>query len=90
MAAIDDLTLSEVSCSECRKPISIIPTWLAGAKVKFQCEECRQKHPRIPGMADIDPRRGLHAAEEVEPEEVVEEVDEEEADEEAAEADEYA
>ena len=62
--ALEDTTLHEVSCSECRKPISSIPAWLADAKVKFQCEECRQKHPRIPGMADIEPRR------------VVEEVDE--------------
>ncbi len=87
---LEDLSLNEATCSECRKPISTIPSWLAGAHVKFQCEECRQKHPRIPGMADIDPRRSLAAHDEpADPEDVVEEVDEDE-EEMADEADEYA
>ena len=63
--ALTDLTLTEVNCCECGKPISTIPSWLAGAKVNFQCEECRQKHPRVAGMAEIDPRRGLHAHDEL-------------------------
>jgi len=75
--ALDDLTINEVMCSECGKPISSIPPWLAGARVKFQCEECRQKHPRIPGMAEIDLRRTAAPDEVVEvvegPEVVVEE-----------------
>ncbi len=57
MSTLEDLTVHEVSCFECNKPIAAIPTWLAGANVKFQCEECRQKHPRIPGMADLELRR---------------------------------
>ena len=57
MLSLEDTTVHEVACFECGKPISAIPTWLAGAKVKFQCEECRQKNPRIPGMADLDLRR---------------------------------
>lgn len=55
--SLEDLTLNEVRCYECNKPMPSIPAWLATAKVKFQCEECRQKHPRVPGMADIEPRR---------------------------------
>ncbi len=58
MTNLEDLTVHEVACFECNKPIAAIPTWLAGATVKFQCEECRQKHPRIPGMADLELRRG--------------------------------
>jgi hypothetical protein len=57
MSHLEDLTISEVHCFECRKPIAAIPSWLADAKVNFQCEECRQKNPRIPGMAELD-RRG--------------------------------
>ena len=47
MAVVDELELHEVRCSECGKPVSSIPLWLADAKVNFQCEECRQKHPRV-------------------------------------------
>ena len=87
---LEDLSLNEATCSECKKPISTIPSWLAGAHVKFQCEECRQKHPRIPGMAEIDTRRSLAAHDDVaDTDEVVDEVDEDE-DEAAEEADEYA
>ena len=87
---VEELTLNEASCCESRKPISSIPSWLADAKVKFQCEECRQKHPRIPGMAELDPRRTVSASDELgELDEVA--PDEEDMEEEAAEeAEEYA
>lgn len=55
--SLDDLTLSETLCCECGKPISSIPAWLSTAQVSFQCEECRQKHPRVPGMAEVETRR---------------------------------
>ena len=45
-----DLDIAEVVCAECGKPISSIPQWLCGITVKFQCEECRQRHPKVPGM----------------------------------------
>ena len=87
---VEELILNEASCCECGKPISTIPSWLADAKVKFQCEECRQKHPRIPGMADLDPRRTVSATDELgELDEAA--PDEEEVEEEAEEeAEEYA
>ena len=89
---LEDTTLSEVTCFECGKPISSVPPWLAGAKVKFQCEECRQKHPRVPGMADLEPRRGLSDVDELgELGEIAEEVADEDLDDEAAEeTEEYA
>lgn len=52
----EDMTLNEVRCCECDKPIPTIPQWLSGVQVKFQCEECRQKHPRVPGIPDAEPR----------------------------------
>ena len=83
---VEELLLNEATCAECRKPISAIPSWLAGAKVKFQCEECRQKHPRIPGMVDIDPRRTVAAVDTSrDPDEIVEDVVEEEVEDEAVE-----
>ena len=78
MLTLEDTSLSEVSCFECGKPISSIPPWLAGAKVKFQCEECRQKHPRVPGMADLEPRRAADADEVADVHDVVEDEEEEE------------
>lgn len=89
--ALEDMTLNEVTCCECGKPISTIPTWMAGAKVKFQCEECRQKHPRIPGMAEIETRRSLGAGEDTaEHEEAAHEPEEESEEDTVDEADEYA
>ncbi len=89
MPTLEDTTIHEVSCFECGKPISSIPPWMAGAKVKFQCEECRQKHPRVPGMADLEPRRGGGDVDELgELNEVAEEPEEDAEEEE--EADDYA
>jgi hypothetical protein len=76
--AVSELELHEAACAECGKPISTIPLWLADAKVKFQCEECRQKHPRVPGMADMDLRRGATPSDDsVEIDEHVDEIEEE-------------
>jgi len=41
-----------VVCSECGNPIPSIPAWLSTAKVKFECEECRQKHAGKPIALD--------------------------------------
>ena len=83
---LEDLTLNEVNCFECGKPISSIPPWLASAKVRFQCEECRQKHPRVPGMAEIEPRRIVNDVEELgDLAEVTEDVAEDEVEEEVIE-----
>lgn len=57
MSAIVETPLTQVRCSDCDKPISSIPNWLSGAKVKFQCEECRQRHPRPIGPESIEPLR---------------------------------
>ena len=82
MPTLDDMTISEVTCFECNKPISSIPPWLAGASVKFQCEECRQKHPRVPGMLELETRRTTAEVDELgELNEVAEEPADEEADE---------
>ena len=86
----EELVLNEAACCECKKPISSIPSWLCDAKVKFQCEECRQKHPRIPGMADLDPRRTAAAADDVVDPDVAAEVEEDAEEEVVEEQEEYA
>src|SRR5579862_7294979 len=54
-----DVEVREVVCSETGKPMPKIPLWMADVKVKFISDEARQKHPALPGIADIEPlRRG--------------------------------
>lgn len=42
-----------VYCSECEKPVKAVPAWLAGVKVRFSCESCRQKHPKAYAPVDL-------------------------------------
>lgn len=63
--SLENLTLNEVTCNECGKPSASIPSWLSSARVKFQCEECRQKHPRVPGMVELETRRTVADVEEL-------------------------
>ena len=43
----DEKHVEEAHCSECNKPISAIPNWYAQVRVKFTCDACRQKSPRL-------------------------------------------
>jgi DNA-directed RNA polymerase specialized sigma24 family protein len=40
-------------CSECGKPIKSVPAWLATVDVRFNCDSCRQKHPRPFAPVDV-------------------------------------
>ena len=53
-----------VYCSDCKKPVKSVPSWLAGVNVRFTCESCRQKHPRgVPGLEPtIAGRAGYNGA----------------------------
>lgn len=42
-----------VYCCECEKPVKAVPAWLAGVKVRFSCEACRQKHPKAYAPVDL-------------------------------------
>ena len=52
-----DEAVREVTCHETGKPMTKIPLWMADVKVKFISDEARQKHPALPGLADIEPIR---------------------------------
>jgi hypothetical protein len=43
----DERVVEDVHCSECGLPISTIPNWYASVNVKFTCDSCRQKAPRL-------------------------------------------
>jgi hypothetical protein len=47
----DERVVEEVHCSECGLPISTIPNWYANVHVKFTCDLCRQKSPRLAASA---------------------------------------
>jgi len=55
--SLEDPVTNKVRCYECNEVMPSIPEWLATTNVKFQCEKCRQKHPRPAGMVDLEPRR---------------------------------
>ena len=60
-------------CSECGKPIRSVPTWLANVQVRFNCDTCRQKHPRPFAAVDIvSPTVGLADPDSDEPVDVIE------------------
>jgi len=59
----DERIVEEVHCIECGVPISAIPSWYANVNVKFTCDTCRQKSPRLgqpapASLADGDSPRG--------------------------------
>jgi len=49
----DEKFVEEVHCSECNKPITAIPNWYAQVRVKFICDDCRQKSPRLVAAATL-------------------------------------
>ncbi len=50
----DERVVEEVHCSECGLPISTIPNWYANVHVKFTCDLCRQKSPRLAASVAAD------------------------------------
>lgn len=46
--------VEEVHCAECGVPMSSIPNWYANVKVRFTCDACRQKSPRLNALPTLD------------------------------------
>ena len=57
----EELAVEEVHCSECNAPMSAIPSWYANVRVKFACDACRQKSPRL--TAAVPPLEGVTRSE---------------------------
>lgn len=74
MSARETHDKTMVTCHECGKAIPSIPSWLATVKVKFECEECRQKAAGRPvgALAEVT---GIEEPEDLGPD--LEEFDEE-------------
>lgn len=62
----DERAVEEVHCIECGVPMSSIPGWYAGVRVKFSCDACRQRRPTltapVPVALDADLKDGGLAA----------------------------
>ena len=46
----DEKVVEEVHCVECGAPIPAIPAWYAQVRLKFTCDTCRQKSPRLSAL----------------------------------------
>jgi Zn finger protein HypA/HybF involved in hydrogenase expression len=51
----DELAVEEVHCSDCGVPMSAIPGWYAKVNVRFTCDNCRSKSPRLAAGAPDAP-----------------------------------
>ncbi|MDE2126207.1 MAG: hypothetical protein KGJ62_06430 [Armatimonadetes bacterium] len=54
-----DKEVKEVKCSETGKAMPKIPQWMADVKVKFVCEEVRQRHTSAAGLPPLPERPAL-------------------------------
>jgi hypothetical protein len=72
---LDEKQVEEVHCAECNAPIPSIPNWYAAVKVRFTCDNCRQKSPRLPVHAGLETAPATRAPADVETEPALEEVD---------------
>lgn len=54
---MDEVAVEEVHCSECNAPMPAIPNWYANVRVRFACDACRQKSPRL--TAAVPPLEGI-------------------------------
>jgi hypothetical protein len=60
----DERIVEEVHCVECGVPISAIPSWYANVNVRFTCDTCRQKSPRLgqPAPASLTDGEGARSS----------------------------
>jgi len=80
----EERAVEEVLCYECGAPMPAIPSWYATVKLKFTCDNCRQKSSKpapIPTLDVVLPRSAA-LADDADIEVVADEVDLEVADDE--------
>lgn len=69
-----------IHCSACGRPIDKLPTWLAGTKVDFVCNNCPNRTAKSIAFAQMEaePKASVRADddEHVDEEEVADDVDE--------------
>ena len=69
-----------INCTSCGKPIEKLPSWLAGTKVDFVCNNCPNRSTKSIAFAQLDetPKVSARAddAEEIDEEEVADDLDE--------------
>ncbi len=69
-----------IHCTGCGKPIDKLPTWLAGTKVDFVCNNCPNRSTKSIAFTQIEESPKLSAraddGEEIDEEEIADDVDE--------------
>jgi hypothetical protein len=88
----EERAVEEAHCSECGVPISAIPSWYANVAVRFTCDNCRQKSPKLtPGLpaaaADVEAPRATAIDPDAEVEPALDDIDIDEVEIEDADAD---
>ena len=70
-----------INCTSCGKPIDKLPSWLAGTKVDFVCNNCPNRTAKSIAFAHIEdtPKEAVRAvaSEEIDAEEVADDPEEE-------------
>lgn len=69
-----------IHCTSCGKPIDKLPTWLAGTKVDFVCNNCPNRSTKSIAFAQLEESPKLSAraddGEEIDEEEIPDDLDE--------------
>lgn len=67
-----------IHCSGCGKPIDKLPTWLAGTKVDFICNNCPNRSTKSIGLLanEVDLKLSARADDSIDEEEVGDDLDE--------------
>ena len=70
MSVVDPMeqAVEEAHCGECNTPMPSIPGWYAQVRVKFTCDNCRQKSPRMSALPALDALEAPRATGEADPE----------------------
>ena len=67
-----------IQCSSCGKPIDKLPTWLAGTKVDFVCNNCPNRSAKSIGLlaTEVEVKTSARADESIDEEEIPDDLEE--------------
>ena len=67
-----------ITCTTCGKPIDKLPSWLAGTKVDFVCNNCPNRSAKSIAFVQLEetPKETARAEKDIDEEEVADDIDE--------------
>ena len=67
-----------IQCTSCGKPIDKLPTWLAGTKVDFVCNNCPNRSTKSIGFlaTEVEVKTSARADESIDEEEIPDDLEE--------------